>query len=185
MDYPPLRLRLHPSHPAIGAGYRLLNGDERIAPGDETARVSLLLSVEHPEGWVSVEEHTVGMTVTESLIGDMDANERVTRREVLRSLDMKDILNAWGHNPRYDEQGNVTAVYWVWEGEDEELFTLLYTAIAPFVRAGSVQESRDDYGNIWRWYFNGTRAVRQTGRVVYEDDPEDATPSDGGRPWAT
>ena len=115
----------------------------------------------------------------------LPSNGWVTRREVLRSLDMKDILNAWGHNPRYDEQGNVTAVYWVWEGEDEELFTLLYTAIAPFVRAGSVQEYRDDYGNIWRWYFNGTRAVRQTGRVVYEDDPEDATPSDGGRPWAT
>lgn len=99
-----------------------------------------------------------------------------THDEVERSLNLKELLNAWGHNPKFDEQGNVTSLYVYWEGYDETTMSALYKTLGPFVRAASVQEFSDEYGNLWRWQYNGTTAIRQTGRVVYEND-DDTTPN--------
>lgn len=92
-------------------------------------------------------------------------------REVARALDLKDLIHAWGHAPKFDAQGNLTALYLNWEGYDEDTMSALYGILGPFVRAGSVQEFMDEYGSHWRWECNGTAAVRQTGRVVYENTP--------------
>lgn len=92
-------------------------------------------------------------------------------REIARALNLKDLIHAWGHTPRYDPQGNLTSLYVNWEGYDEATMSALYGILGPFVRAGSVQEFMDEYGSHWRWECNGTAAVRQTGRVVYENTP--------------
>lgn len=43
------------------------------------------------------------------------------------------------------------------------------TAIAPFVREGSMIEVADDECRHWRWKFTAGGAIRQAGRIVYED----------------
>lgn len=96
-------------------------------------------------------------------------------REVARALGLKDLFHAWGHTPKFDTQGNITALYLNWEGYDEATMSALYNTLGPFVLAGSVQGFMDEYGNHWRWEYNGTTAVRQTGRVVYENDPIPST----------
>jgi len=95
---------------------------------------------------------------------------------VARALNIKELFNAWGHNPRFDSQGNIISLYLYWEWPVEDTMSALYGVLGPFVRAESVQEFTDDYDNHWRWLYNGTTAVRQTGTVVYENDtPDDDT----------
>lgn len=96
-------------------------------------------------------------------------------REVAHAINLKEQFLAWGHAPKFDAQGNLKSLFVYWEGYDEGTMSALYHVLAPFVRAGSVQEFSDEYLNLWRWEFNGTAAVRQTGRIVYENDPIPAT----------
>lgn len=77
-----LRDQLQSDHVVVGRGFRLLEDSERIAPGDETACVSLLISLEAHEGWIPVEAQQYGKTVTHCLEPDSDASERVFRRAV-------------------------------------------------------------------------------------------------------
>jgi hypothetical protein len=77
----PLRKRISRTHPVVGEGYRLLGDVEVLQAGDQTARVSLLLSLEHPEGWNPVEAEWLGRVVSHYLEGDGDANERLIRRK--------------------------------------------------------------------------------------------------------
>lgn len=95
----------------------------------------------------------------------------VVASTVAHAINLKEHLLAWGHAPKFDAQGNLTSLYTYWEGYDEGTMSALYHLLAPFVRTGSVQEFSDEYQNLWRWEFTGTAAVRQTGRVVYENDP--------------
>lgn len=99
----------------------------------------------------------------------------VTVSAVAHAINLKELFLAWGHAPKFDAQGNLKSLYVYWEGYDEGTMSALYHVLAPFVRAGSVQEFSDEYLNLWRWEFNGTAAVRQTGRIVYENDPIPAT----------
>lgn len=75
-----LRDQLQSDHVVVGRGFRLLGDEERIAPGDETACVSLLISLEVHQGWLPVELREYGKTVSHCLEGDSDASERVFRR---------------------------------------------------------------------------------------------------------
>jgi len=76
-----LRERISRTHPVVGEGYRLLGDVEVFRAGDQTARVSLLLSLEHPEGWNPVEAEWLGRVVSHYLEGDGDASERIFRRK--------------------------------------------------------------------------------------------------------
>jgi hypothetical protein len=76
-----LRKRISRTHPVVGEGYRLLGDVEVLQVGDQTARVSLLLSLEHPENWTPVEPEWFGRVVSHYLQDDLDANERLIRRK--------------------------------------------------------------------------------------------------------
>lgn len=89
---------------------------------------------------------------------------------VRRALDFKEVLLAWGHAPQFDKNGDIVGLGLYWEGYDEETFGNLYKVLAPFVVSGGVQAFSDEYGNHWRWYFDGTRAIRQVGTIVYAED---------------
>jgi hypothetical protein len=64
----------------VGHGYRLLKDDEVLCAWDQTARVSLLLSLEYFEQWSIVSPEAVGQTVLTYIEPDVDRNERVFRR---------------------------------------------------------------------------------------------------------
>lgn len=75
--------KLRATHPVVGEGWRLVGDEETLQAGDQTARVSLLLSEEYFEQWLPVEKHdAVGKTMAEYLKNDGDAAERVVRRRV-------------------------------------------------------------------------------------------------------
>lgn len=63
-------------------------------------------------------------------------------------------------------KGDVVGVYFEKKpyGDDE-----VAAAIAPFAREGSVVEVADDECHHWRWKFTAGRAVRQDGRVIYDE----------------
>ncbi len=79
--YVSMRNRIAPSHPVFGDGYRKLNDDEVLQPGDETACVSILLSLAGDK-WVAADWADGKTTVLESLAEDGDGEERVYRRKV-------------------------------------------------------------------------------------------------------
>ena len=83
---PELRKRIGRDHPIIGRGWRLLEDDEVIREGDETERVSLLLSLDAAQDWIPVERSPdwIGVSVRRACyeIGDCDGTERLFRRRV-------------------------------------------------------------------------------------------------------
>jgi hypothetical protein len=82
----PLREELPKRHAVVGDGYRLLSDDELLELGDETACISLLLSLEHFEGWHPVEAKRFGRTVERDLEADADRSERIYRRKASQSF---------------------------------------------------------------------------------------------------
>lgn len=90
-------------------------------------------------------------------------------RELLRALDLREAFQAYGHTAKEGKGGDIVGLYVYWEGYDEPTFAALYNLIAPFVQVNCVQEFTDEYGTHWRYRFDGTRAVHQTGEVTYKD----------------
>lgn len=79
-----LRDRLNPKHPVVGSDHRLMEYTELLVGTDETARVSLLLSLDGDK-WEPLSTafpEAVGVTVNHATtrLGDMDESERVFRR---------------------------------------------------------------------------------------------------------
>ncbi len=82
-----LRRKLSRKHPVIGEGYRLLQDDDVLEAGDQTARVSCLISYEG-EPWISVLPQwndDFGKTIRAVCEDGPDADgwERVFRRKVV------------------------------------------------------------------------------------------------------
>ena len=81
-----LRHDIRPQHPVFGEAWRKLSDHELLQDSDQSACVSVLLSL-HGGRWVNVGEefpHNVGKTVREAcdLQQDFDGYERVFRRRV-------------------------------------------------------------------------------------------------------
>lgn len=79
-----LRKQINPSHPVFGDGYRMLEDNDIIIFGDQTACVSCLLSM-NGDRWIIINEHwgnIIGKTVKYACeeTSDVDGNERVFRR---------------------------------------------------------------------------------------------------------
>ena len=89
MSEKPIRLRIAKTHPIFGGPeWRKVGEDEFLNQTDQTACISTLFSLEHPEQWHSIDDADwcdyLGKTVRfvcEGL-GDMDGGERVFRRRV-------------------------------------------------------------------------------------------------------
>ncbi len=79
-----LRDRLNPKHTVVGSDHRLMANTELLVGTDETARVSLLLSLDGDtwEPMSTAFPEAVGVTVSHAInrLGDMDGSERVFRR---------------------------------------------------------------------------------------------------------
>lgn len=69
----------------------------------------------------------------------------------------------WGYPVEVDDAGNVVGLSLANEkvGDEEAMFT----AIAPFVDAGSYLEIGGEDGEVWRWAFDGS-TVRTLAAVV-------------------
>lgn len=106
------RHKMHPSHPVFD-GYRKLNDDDILEPGDEVASVSSLLLPDSPRLgpayglWASVMpdwEDDVGKTIEEICSkesADADAWDRVFRRPIPRKVIMINDSNGHGHTFSY------------------------------------------------------------------------------------
>ena len=81
-----LRHDLNAQHPVFGEGWRKLADNEALQKGDQSACVSMLLSLSGGR-WRDVEREfpeSVGKTVREACDGghDLDGHERVFRRRI-------------------------------------------------------------------------------------------------------
>ncbi len=86
-EYVKLRHRIPYYHIIIGDDYDLLDDDDILQTGDETANASCILSIDHYIGWASIHPDwddvigkTIGFICDET--GDMDGNERIFRRKI-------------------------------------------------------------------------------------------------------
>jgi hypothetical protein len=75
-----MRERVSRTHPIIGYNNRFLEDHEILDELDSTICLSMALTLAG-DIWIVVDESLVGKTVKEALEGDMDADERIFRRD--------------------------------------------------------------------------------------------------------
>jgi hypothetical protein len=89
----------------------------------------------------------------------------VAPRRLAGAQTPREILQAWA--PYYQDNGNLAL-------ETERYHSATTRAImdllAPYVAPEGTMCFMDDYGNHWRFAFNGTTAKLQPGKVTYEEE---------------
>lgn len=79
-------------------------------------------------------------------------------------------LEAWRWHPIVDKAGNITCLEF--KGEKYGDDTLLFTALAPYVEAGSYIKMKGEDGALFRWVFDGKGVKEQqaTVEVVWPEE---------------
>lgn len=90
----------------------------------------------------------------------------VSTSRFLGAKTLADALNAWRWEVEQDEDYNIVGIQFVGEklGDD----TILFKAIAPFVKPGSYIEMHGEDGCLWRWLFDGSGFSEKYAKVVWE-----------------
>ena len=75
-------------------------------------------------------------------------------------------MRDWRYPVETDDNGNVIDINFSGEklGDEDQL----WSAIAPFVTAGSYIAMMGEDGSHWRWFFDGATATEHVGTVSYE-----------------
>lgn len=87
----------------------------------------------------------------------------------VRAGGLKLALRALGWEIETNQSGSIIELSLVRQRAAEEP---LFAALGPFVDAGGFIEFTNEECDRWRYFFDGTNAHRQEGRVVYGDAPE-------------
>ena len=95
----------------------------------------------------------------------------VSTEDVLAAPTLEDALFAWRWSSETDDEGNIGHIHF--EGEKLGDDSVLWKAIAPFVRSGSFieMEEEDNSSCCWKWAFKDGefRELAGTVTVEYED----------------
>lgn len=79
----------------------------------------------------------------------------------------------FGWSLNFDDNGNVNDIEHLLEyaGDEKRLFD----AIAPYVKSGSYIQMVGEDDAIWRWFFDGTRCIKQIPTFIWNavEDEED------------
>ena|SRR3990167_2164431 len=79
---------------------------------------------------------------------------------------LEDAMTEWRYCPETDEEGNISNIYF--EGEKLGDETVLWKALAPFVKSGSYIQMHGEDGSTWRWCFDDGKFEEKSGRIVWE-----------------
>lgn len=84
----------------------------------------------------------------------------------VESYDVKYIFDCWRWNVNFDDDGNITDIYFDGQklGDDYELFQ----AIAPFVKDQSFIEMRGEDNAMWRWSFKNKKCEEVSPKIIWE-----------------
>lgn len=86
---------------------------------------------------------------------------------------IEDVFEAFGFSAEFNERGDLYDVWYEHEkfhGDDLEEF---FSAIAPFVVAGSYITFEGDDSSLWAYYFDGKTWEEYAGEVVFPGMPMD------------
>lgn len=102
------------------------------------------------------EDHTVTDWVSEKDVSGINDPQEA----------LKELLEECRWQPTFDSDGNISDLDFTGEkyGDDDELFT----ALAPYVDAGSYIEMRGEDDAHWRWNFDGKTMEENHGKMDYE-----------------
>lgn len=86
---------------------------------------------------------------------------------------LENVVDQFGWYLEFDDDGNVNYIEFFLEyvGEEKRLFD----TIAPYVRPGSYIQMIGEDNGMWRWFFDGTRCIKQKPTFIWnvtEDDEE-------------
>lgn len=87
--------------------------------------------------------------------------------DVTSANTLKDALSEWRYGAEDDADGLYVAYF---NGEKLGDDTILWKALAPFIKDGGVINCRGEDGEVWRWKFSGGKFHEQSGKIVYVDD---------------
>lgn len=78
-------------------------------------------------------------------------------------------LSSWGWVANCNRDYNIVELYFEGDvlGDDDKI---IFSAIAPFVEAGSQIEIMDDENYFYRWYFDGQTVKEQWGELAYDKE---------------
>ena len=80
----------------------------------------------------------------------------------------------FGWSLDFDDNGNVNSIEHLLTYSSDE--KRLFDAIAPYVKPGSYIQMVGEDDTIWRWFFDGTRCIKQIPTFIWnatEEDEED------------
>jgi hypothetical protein len=75
-------------------------------------------------------------------------------------------LRAWRWDAELDDEGNINVLYFGGEKVGDE--DTLFSAIAPFVKAGSYIEMQGEEGERWRWLFDGQEMTEKSATITWD-----------------
>lgn len=78
---------------------------------------------------------------------------------------LEDALGEWSWTPRFDTEGNVVDL--VHEGDKLINDGALFSAIAPYVAAGSFIVMAGEDLSIWRWFFDGEHCLEEDAELTF------------------
>ncbi len=87
---------------------------------------------------------------------------------------LTEALELWDWETETNERGDIVGMEFL-AADDSDAYELLYEALAPYAEPSSRLEFRDDFGNHWRWVFDGSGVRREVGRIAYGAEPEPLT----------
>jgi hypothetical protein len=102
----------------------------------------------------------------ESIHDGSGAHFSWVRNDFHKINDFKEMMDEWGWEVVFDEEGNVTDLRFEREKIGDEV--ILFCAIAPFVDAGGYIEMQGEDGALWRWKFDGKTCVEVAAKVSWE-----------------
>lgn len=89
--------------------------------------------------------------------------------------ELVNVVDQFGWYLEFNDNGNVNYIEFLqmYVGEEKRLFD----TIAPYVKPGSYIQMVGEDDTIWRWFFDGTRCIKQIPTFIWnatEEDEEDA-----------
>lgn len=78
---------------------------------------------------------------------------------LLRAQSVEQHMKEWRWRLSFDAHGDIVDV--TFEGEKLGADHALWSALAPFVSAGSFIVMHGEDGNVWRWVFDGAKCLEQ------------------------
>lgn len=89
----------------------------------------------------------------------------VNMKKARETDNLNEALIAWRWIAYEDNNGNIDCL--AFDGEKWGSCSLMFSAIAPYVKKGSYIEMSGEEGEIWRWQFDGKKMIEKFAEITF------------------